>query len=253
MIDMDRIREKKGHVALLVLAGCIGVVTAIIFLGTDGNGLETQTRAERSDAPTESLATDAESGLSEAPPGVEPGTPGAELETFSALEPATQRDLEVLAPEARAAIEMHMANGFIEDKSGTLTAIAEIALPKSGREGTILAIDGVLCAGIRGGLGNCLGIDQAAEGLAFSAAPSSPSTCGTYDVFGIMPDGIASLDMDRGGDGSTDGSILITSNVYEATLPPVRTVLASENEKVRVVLPLDTYAEMTGCAKPLSG
>lgn len=87
--------------------------------------------------------------------------------------------------------------------------------------------------------GTCGNAELATEGRAFVAVPAG---CGHYEVLGLVPDGVESLAVDEGGDGTVDRVLEVGGNVYSATLLATATVISSSDGAVDVTLPLDWYA-----------
>ncbi len=98
------------------------------------------------------------------------------------------------------------------------------------------------------GLSNCADLGLAATGQVYTASPdlsASPDGCAGWNVLGVMPDGVESLTVDAPG-GIGPASIPVNSNVYTATLAPVRTTLSSGS--ISLEIPLDEFAASnTGC------
>lgn len=93
-----------------------------------------------------------------------------------------------------------------------------------------------------GGMSNCASAALAAAGQIYTASPdlsASADGCAGWRVTGVMPDGVDSLAVDGPG-AKGPASIPVSSNVYAATLAPVRTTLSSG--AITVELPLDEFA-----------
>jgi hypothetical protein len=92
------------------------------------------------------------------------------------------------------------------------------------------------------GLSNCADSDLAAAGQVYSAAPdfeASPQGCGAWQIIGLMPDGVESLNVVAEG-AEEPANIPVVDNVYTATVAPVRTILSSGS--ISVEIPLDQFA-----------
>jgi hypothetical protein len=118
-----------------------------------------------------------------------------------------------------------------------------VATTPAGDEVVVAGATDSLCAyKIDGGMSNCADADLAGTGQVYTASPdfsASPDGCAGWNILGLMPDGVESLTVDAvGGEGPS--TIPVTSNVYTATLPPVRTTLSSGS--ISVEIPLDQFA-----------
>jgi hypothetical protein len=92
------------------------------------------------------------------------------------------------------------------------------------------------------GASNCAPEASAKAGQVYTAVPNrsaSPGGCAAWSVTGLVPDGIDSLTVEA--PGAKDAAVVpVTSNIYEATLAPVRTILRAGT--MTIELPLDQFA-----------
>lgn len=159
-------------------------------------------------------------------------------ETFAVLETGAA-DPAVLSQEAQAWL------GSLDDFGGGTTPPSEVgaATAPTGDAMVVAASEESVCfLNADLGMSNCADPSDVATGQVYTAAPdfeASPDGCAGWKVIGLMPDGVDSLTVDApGADGPV--TIPVTSNVYTATLPPVRTTLSSGD--ISVEIPLDQFA-----------
>ena len=155
-------------------------------------------------------------------------------------------------PEAsRQALRLFALSSVGPDSTGEPRDIAEVGVAHSpaGSEVTLAAIGDSLCV-VRQRSISCNEGARAVAGELFGAAPDG---CGGYHLLGAVPDGVTQLSVDRRGDGSLDTNLPVTSNVYEASLSAVDTVVTGVNSAgeavFKVELPLEWYAATNDACK----
>lgn len=163
------------------------------------------------------------------------------------LKPATQAALDALPDSARITImnlrllrTVPPPKDLSEGPDSEVSEIGTAEIP-SGDPVTVFAIDDKICFAAASGAGGCNLAEMVTNGEMFSATPAGCS----QRILGFMPDGVDTLLVDSSADGTIDQTIPVTSNVYEAVLPAVRSVLHaplySDHPEIKVGLPLGYY------------
>ncbi len=136
----------------------------------------------------------------------------------------------------------HMASDPRLPGSGSVSEVGVVRRP-NGRDVTVAAIGDSICAFLAEGIGGCDDKQRVAAGQSFGA---EPVRCKGFRVLGVVPDGVVSIAIDSGDDGTVDATLPVTSNVYLGTLQPFVTVAtgfdASGHSLFSVELPLGYYA-----------
>ena len=128
---------------------------------------------------------------------------------------------------------------MVEERT-SVSALTTVGPVGDGSTVAVAVVGQNVCAFDEGpGIGECANQNLALAGRAFSAVPVG---CDNYRVLGLMPDGVSDLSVTT--PSGTTGSVAVSSNIYEATLPAERTTLVSKDPPVEVELPLDQYAAM---------
>lgn len=207
-------RKKLRAAAVLALLVIGGVVAAVLISGS-------------TDATDATVATDV---------STEPLAP-----KFAVLEPATPAAMGAISEEAKMRLEYMASHPDLPDPG----PVSEIGVVKGSSEGeiTVAAVGGAICAFLAEGIGGCDDVQRVTAGQAFGA---EPVRCEGYRVLGVVPDGVTSVAVDYGDDGTVDVTLPVTDNVYVGVLEPVLTVARgldeSDNPRFTVEFPLSYYA-----------
>lgn len=163
----------------------------------------------------------------------------ATSETFSVLEASNADGVGSLPDAVKEWVDS------LPEFGGPTTPLDEVGVADtaSGDEVVVVAGGPSICFyNLDGGMSNCANAALAAAGQIYTASPdlsASADGCAGWSVTGVMPDGVDSLAVDAQGVRGP-AIIPVTSNVYTATLAPVRTTLSSG--AISVELPLDEFA-----------
>jgi hypothetical protein len=197
----------------------IGAIALVLALGAIAVALATQ-------------STDATSAPVEPP-----------ASQFDVLEPADAAAMEAVSEEAEMRLAF-IAKGAELRGAGDVSKVG-VAESPTGDDVTVAAVGEDICAFFAEGLGVCDTGQRAVAGQSFSAEPVG---CDGYRVLGLAPDGVTSIAIDSGADGTVDSTLPVASNVYVGTLDPVQTVATGLDEtgetRFSVGIPLDSYASM---------
>lgn len=165
---------------------------------------------------------------------------------FSVLEPATAGRLQALPDETERTLHSISTTGIRGDGEAQSVTQLGVALTADGDEMTVAAVGDGLCV-LRAADAACGESRDVFAGRLFGARPRG---CGSYWVFGLVPDGVDRVLVDTGADGSVDSSLPVVGNVYEGTLVAAATVAlgvdASGETLFRTDIPLDYYAATNG-------
>lgn len=89
-------------------------------------------------------------------------------------------------------------------------------------------------------LGNCFSLTDAEDGKGYLAVLGLAE--GSVELIGVAPDGIASVSIDTGADGTVDEKATVSGNVYQADLGKAPTIVtgltASGDARFQTTLPL---------------
>lgn len=151
---------------------------------------------------------------------------------FGVLTPATTPAVAQLPTEAQSWL------GTLGDLpgSGSLSSVGLARVPGGGSVAVAQTGEDVCINNVQASSATCGSAAMGATGKLFVATPAG---CGSYEVTGIVPDGVASLNVEASG--SKVASIPVSENVYVATLPAVETVLTSADGSVTIEVPLGWY------------
>lgn len=174
--------------------------------------------------------------------GDEDGKWQAFAERFGVLEEATPEQVEGLSAAAQATLAGPSSPTSPIEAMGTTTT--------SGSHPALVAVVGdVICAldeSAEGGGASCGTQEEAKSGQLVVAGLCLPGLEeGDARVFGLMPDGVASVTVHS--DGAENLVAYVTDNVYEAVVPAVSTTItaSAESGQLDVEMPLDEAAEAT--------
>lgn len=169
---------------------------------------------------------------------------------FAVIEAVEENDVSALPQPVEERLERMVAGYQVRnhDVKAALTGLGREENSEAGSI-TLATIGNDVCAFLEDGLGNCAERQFATAGRAFSAAPEG---CGSYQVLGIVPDGIENVTIQRAGDGSTIANLPVGTNAYVGSLPAERLTAVGVDETGMTVfetpLPLDEYLAMNeGC------
>lgn len=174
------------------------------------------------------------SGQATQAPGISP--------QLSVLKKPTSEKLAELPATIRAQITAPPANPEQIEGIGTVgsTVVTQVA--------------GRVCTYGAAGGGSCGPIKEALAGELVSVGICGPGIApGHAQIVGLMPDGVSSISIDRGSDGTVDESLQVTENVYEASLPTVDTTLSAtgnDGAEYEEALPLAELAKANGTCQP---
>lgn len=170
-----------------------------------------------------------------------PAPAGPLTPRFAVLRPATSAAMDALSPEAKMRLH-YMASNPRLPGPGPVSKVG-VVRRANGRDVTVAAIGGAICAFLAHGIGGCDDVRRVVAGQSFGA---EPIRCRGYRVLGVVPDGISRIAVDSGDDGSVDVTLPVISNVYLGILEPAATVATgldtSGNPRFKVEFPLDYYA-----------
>lgn len=164
-------------------------------------------------------------------------------ERFSVLKPVNEERMNAVPDQTRATLAA-LAESELPGNEAP-EAITEVGVSKQqgGNEFAVATLGETVCA-VRSADSACEPVRQTSAGELFGARPQG---CDTYWVFGVAPDGVTSVQIDSGGDGSVDTTLPVASNVYEGELEAVKTVATGVSESGETLFttsfPLDYYAE----------
>jgi hypothetical protein len=157
---------------------------------------------------------------------------------LSGLQKPTPEKIAALPTQIRALIAAPPANPDQIEGIGT------------SKGATITQVAGRVCIYGAAGGGSCGNTEEAVAGELVSVGICGPGiAAGHAQVVGLMPDGVNSVSVDQGSNGTTDSSLQVSENVYEAELPTVDTTLSAVGKngaKFQSVLPLAELAKANG-------
>jgi hypothetical protein len=172
----------------------------------------------------------------------------------ASAEPASDRfsvltdsaEIQTVAASSEAALRF-VTETALPGNSGPqpVSEIGTASMP-SGKEMAVARVGQSMCVmhAADAGCGEALDV---VAGKLFGARPRE---CGSYWVFGLVPDGIQQVQIDRGNDGTIDETLPVVDNVYEGVLKAESsTAIGIDDSGARSFetgLPLDYYAETNG-------
>jgi len=176
------------------------------------------------------------------------GTPGTGTAKFNVLRPATAAGARQLPVTVQTVLANPPASAAAT--KGTVTAFGSRAVGVGASQIGVAEVDGVLCVFAAGSdyqgaaVGNCLTLAEAETGEGYVAVPDlSPNS---VRIVGVVPNGVASLAVDSGEDGTVDRTVSVGSNLYQVDLAEVPTTIAgltkSGEQAFKIQLPLDQFA-----------
>jgi hypothetical protein len=164
---------------------------------------------------------------------------------FSAIKPVERSaDLATLPERVRQQIQI-IRTGYELRNPGepaVLEGLSQVETPQ-GQSIVLAKVSETVCAFLENSLSTCADQALAADGRAFAAAPVG---CATYKVLGLMPDGVAAVEV--GAESKYQERVPVFSNAYVATLPAEKLTLRALDESGAVAfgigLPLNEYAAL---------
>lgn len=162
---------------------------------------------------------------------------------FGVLEPADAAAMDAVSDEAKMRLAF-LTNSPDLPGAGEVSEVGVVDRPNDG-EVTVASIGENICAFLADSVGVCDTGQRAVAGQSYSAEPIG---CDGYRVLGLAPDGVTSIAIDSGADGTIDRTLPVTSNVYAGTLESVQTLATGLDQagdtRFTVGIPLDSYASM---------
>lgn len=126
----------------------------------------------------------------------------------------------------------------IADRGGAPVTETGAVETSSGHEVVVAATEDEICArDLSTEASNCGSTAMVTQGRIFVATPAG---CDAWTVLGVVPNGVDRLNIER--NGAVEGSVPVSSNVYETTLPAEATTLSSADGSIRIKLPLASYS-----------
>lgn len=234
--------NRKAVAICIALLVALGLATALA-LASSGSS---------SAAPTGTSSADGANTMSVRPDA------GQRNPDFEALQPATEEAIGDLPPQGAEWLTMVQRlpqprasiTEFAPEETATVSEIG--SGPTAGGGTAVLAEVGDLICAVQlepearvPGTSACGEAELAAAGRAFTATPAG---CDAYRLWGIMPSGVEVLSISSA---AGQMQVPVSSNVYEAELEPVATVVSGRfesGEAFDVHVPLNKYAAMDeGC------
>lgn len=165
---------------------------------------------------------------------------------FSVLKSANPAEVQAVGAPSKAALRS-VTEYALPGNSGPqpVSEIGVASMP-GGKEMAVAKVGQSICVMHEADAG-CDEAPNAAAGKLFGARPQD---CGSYWVFGLVPDGIEKVQIDRGNDGTIDETLPVVDNVYEGVLKAESSTAigidGSGAQSFETGLPLDYYAETNG-------
>lgn len=157
--------------------------------------------------------------------------------SFSVLRPVDGEDAGNLSSDVK--LLLSLSQGDLENSP--VTAIGRVPR-SSGSEITVLEQGQSICVvEFPPGLSNCGDAEMVRAGDLYVAAPES---CSRVKVLGLVPDGVDVLEVHQSG--RPAGTIEVKSNTYETVVAAEPASLQSPDGSVRLSIPLDSFAAMSG-------
>lgn len=162
---------------------------------------------------------------------------------FSVSSPADPAEIQTSAASSEAAL--HLVTEEVLPGNPGPQPVSEIGVASmpSGKEMPVAKVGQSMCV-MHAADAGCGEASDAVAGKLFGARPQG---CGSYWVFGLVPDGIEQVQIDRGNDGTIDETLVVVDNVYEGVLQAESsTAIGIDTSGARSFetgLPLDYYAE----------
>ncbi|MBS1677706.1 MAG: hypothetical protein JST08_10010 [Actinobacteria bacterium] len=166
------------------------------------------------------------------------------LSRFSVLHPVGQAgDSVVTSPAAPSGLKIAAEAVLPGNTDAQPVSQLGVADMPSGKEMTVAALGRSICVTQEANAA-CDDAAQAASGELFGARPVA---CGSYWIFGVVPDGVTQVQIDQGSDGLADVSLPVVDNVYEGTIGAEAStaigVDSSGAAQFKTAIPVDYYAE----------
>jgi hypothetical protein len=165
---------------------------------------------------------------------------------FSVSNPADSAEIIRVTASSEAALRFVTGTALPGNLSPQPISEIGVASMPSGKEMAVTKIGQSMCV-MHGADAGCGETPDVVVGRLFGARPTE---CGSYWVFGLVPDGVEQVQIDRGNDGTIDETLPVVDNVYEGVLKAESStavgVDSSGAQLFETELPLDYYAETNG-------
>lgn len=165
---------------------------------------------------------------------------------FSVLRPADPAEIQTAATASEAALRTVTETVLPGNSAPQPVSEIGVASMPGGKEMAVAKVGQSMCV-MQASNAGCLAASSVVAGKLFGARPQG---CGSYWVFGLVPDGIEQVQIDRGNDETINESLPVVDNVYEGVLKATPAVAigidSSGAHAFEVELPLDYYAETNG-------
>lgn len=167
-----------------------------------------------------------------------PIDPGPGAPRFDVLQPASTTAVSELPASVVTVLAEptpRPAGAELEaQESDAVTALGTAPSGSTSSEVDVAEVNGMLCLFAAGSeyegaaLGSCLSVPQAEAGEGYVAIPDvSP---GLVRIIGLAPDGVTTIAVDSGEDGTVDKNVAVASNTYQVDVEDVPTILTGLTE-----------------------